>query len=285
MHLTINVEHADLGRPHNLRLLAEALLVLAGEKPNTETLTLRVDAGPLKQVIDEIRADLLNGTGEKPREGGLMGEALGDRMAGEGPNFVHLTGSNESVDPAADDRRFAAVTDDDAPPQDDPAAILAAAQAGGIPLAVGSAAVPSGAVVAPSTTAPADTTATSTELDSSGLPWDERIHSGARTKLKDGTWRKRSKLADGEYEQIEAELRIHYPKPAPTPPPPPSGPAGGGSEFAALVERLHAGFRRENDPVTKQQQVDAMKHFGLNGLEDLSKRPDLFEAFAGMLGI
>lgn len=29
------------------------------------------------------------------------------------------------------------------------------------------------------------------ELDSSGAPWDERMHSGTRSQNTDGTWRKR----------------------------------------------------------------------------------------------
>lgn len=203
-----------------------------------EVLTVRIDASPVKEVIDEACALIK-----------------------------------------------AAQAGDDLPPQDDPAAILAAAQGGGAPLD-DPAAVLSGAGAGTSTSAPAEPPATSIELDASGLPWDERIHASSRAKVQNGTWRKRSKLAEGVYERIEAELRIHFPKPAAAlPPPPPAGGAGGGSEFAALVQRLHAGYARENDPVTKEQQVQAMQHFGISGLEELSKRPDLFEAFAGMLGI
>jgi hypothetical protein len=45
------------------------------------------------------------------------------------------------------------------------------------------------------------------EFDKEGLPWDARIHSGSREKIKDGTWRQRRNLADGVKETVEAELR------------------------------------------------------------------------------
>ena len=49
------------------------------------------------------------------------------------------------------------------------------------------------------------------ELDAKGLPWDERIHSSNKAKKADGSWHKRKGLADGVFEQVEAELRAQYP--------------------------------------------------------------------------
>lgn len=283
MHFTLHVEGDDLDNPARLKRAAQALLVLAGENPH-ETIELRLDAGPMKQALAEtikqrVRQHEADALDRSVRAVTDIVAAHRDRMAGEGPELGEQL-ERELAHAASDPN-----PGDDLPPQDDPAAILAAAQAGGVPLD-DPAAVLAAAAAQASTSAPAGTPATSTELDASGLPWDERIHSGSRAKVKDGTWRKRSKLEDGVYEKIEAELRLHYPKPvAHVPPPPPAGAAGGGSDFAALVQRLHAGFARQDDPVTKDQQIAAMKHFGLSGLEELSKRPDLFEGFAGMLGI
>lgn len=49
------------------------------------------------------------------------------------------------------------------------------------------------------------------ELDATGLPWDERIHSSSKSKKAGGIWTKRKNLAAGVYEAVEAELRAQYP--------------------------------------------------------------------------
>lgn len=58
---------------------------------------------------------------------------------------------------------------------------------------------------------PADIPATDAELDSTGLPWDERIHSGNKTKNDDGRWKKRKGVADNVVDAVTAELRKTYP--------------------------------------------------------------------------
>lgn len=60
------------------------------------------------------------------------------------------------------------------------------------------------------------------EVDKTGLPWDERIHSSGANKLNaDGTWRKRRGVNEIDYKRIEAELRGAAPAPSvPTPPVP-----------------------------------------------------------------
>jgi hypothetical protein len=45
------------------------------------------------------------------------------------------------------------------------------------------------------------------EVDSSGLPWDERIHSGSKKKKSDGTWTARRNVREEEVKAVEAELR------------------------------------------------------------------------------
>lgn len=45
-------------------------------------------------------------------------------------------------------------------------------------------------------------------FDSSGLPWDERIHSANRGTNANGTWRKRRGVSDGLVAGVEAELRV-----------------------------------------------------------------------------
>lgn len=46
------------------------------------------------------------------------------------------------------------------------------------------------------------------DVDSTGLPWDERIHSGTKAKNADGTWRARRGMNDAaKVKEVEAELR------------------------------------------------------------------------------
>lgn len=48
------------------------------------------------------------------------------------------------------------------------------------------------------------------EVDSKGMPWDERIHSGSKAKVADGQWRKKKGLNDEALvHRIEAEIRAH----------------------------------------------------------------------------
>ena len=44
------------------------------------------------------------------------------------------------------------------------------------------------------------------DLDKEGIPWDERIHSGSKNQLKDGTWRLRKKPSDLTDEQWADEV-------------------------------------------------------------------------------
>lgn len=44
-------------------------------------------------------------------------------------------------------------------------------------------------------------------VDSTGLPWDERIHSSTKALNKDGTWKKRRGVPELTVDKVEAELR------------------------------------------------------------------------------
>lgn len=71
--------------------------------------------------------------------------------------------------------------------------------------------IPSG-----SSQAPVIAATTPVIVDKSGLPWDSRIHSSARSFNADGTWRARRGLAEGIVPQVEAELRQLMAIPSPT---------------------------------------------------------------------
>lgn len=120
-------------------------------------------------------------------------------------------------------------------------------------------AVPAPPTVAPPAPAVQTPRAENGDLDKSGLPWDARIHSGSREKNKDGTWRQRRNLADGMYEQVEAELRavMALPVPATVPAPPvsaaplpPPAPVAPTAEATALFSNTTADAPATVSPAT-----------------------------------
>jgi len=156
--------------------------------------------------------------------------------------------------------------------------------------------------VAPTTDNPA--------LDANGFPWDARIHSSSRERVKDGTWRKRRGVDDAVLTQVEAELRGVMSVPVP--------PVSHGSpipqviaeidgmptipcETANLVTPTNAihivgetmTFAELLDGVTQAMvggtvtQVaigTALQSLGLSALPQLVARPDLIPAFREALG-
>lgn len=64
------------------------------------------------------------------------------------------------------------------------------------------------------------------ERDSAGLPWHDQIHSKARSKNADGTWRKRKGVQSDLVTAVEAQLRAanNAPAPAVAPVAPPATP-------------------------------------------------------------
>lgn len=79
--------------------------------------------------------------------------------------------------------------------------------------------------VAPTASAAASSTpASSVELDSKGLPWDERIHAGTKTKIKSGEWKAKKGVEAALVAQVEAELRARVAA-APAPAAPVQDPA------------------------------------------------------------
>lgn len=63
-------------------------------------------------------------------------------------------------------------------------------------------------IAAPASASAATPGPAGVELDSSGLPWDGRIHGSTKSKNQDGTWRQKRGLNDpGLKDKVEAELR------------------------------------------------------------------------------
>jgi hypothetical protein len=61
-------------------------------------------------------------------------------------------------------------------------------------------------------------------LDSAGVPWDERIHASTKTKVADGTWKKKRGITPAYYDSIVATLKGTTPEPTVVLPPPPPAP-------------------------------------------------------------
>jgi len=108
-----------------------------------------------------------------------------------------------------------------APVAADPAAVFGGGAVAPAPLPPAVSIPPTAAAAivappAPATTAPITTTlgpvslgagAASVELDSKGLPWDERIHAGTKSKLKSGEWKAKKQVEAALVASVEAELR------------------------------------------------------------------------------
>jgi hypothetical protein len=60
------------------------------------------------------------------------------------------------------------------------------------------------------------------DVDSNGLPWDERIHSSSKALTDKGAWKKRRGTAAATVTAVEAELRARMQQPAPAPFVPPA---------------------------------------------------------------
>lgn len=184
------------------------------------------------------------------------------------------------------------------PPQDDAAALLAR---GGVlpPPGAGTDStpvLPSGNVVAPP---PGTAAPTAVRLDSAGMPYDVRIHSGAISQKKDGTWTAKRGVSELLITQIEAEHRAAgygqaaaAPAPAPTPVvqgppatevvPPPAG-VPDEAAFKALISQM--GTAMSANQLAKPQIDAALAAIGLKATPELKTRPDLIETFKLHLGI
>jgi len=115
------------------------------------------------------------------------------------------------------------------------ATVLPFPTASGSPVSAAPSAAPAPSTT-PNTASPAPVAPAAPSVpdrDSKGVPWDARIHSEARTKNNDGSWRYKRKLDDAVKKAVEAELSVvtNAAAPAvgqppnaavPPPPPPPS---------------------------------------------------------------
>lgn len=147
------------------------------------------------------------------------------------------------------------------------------------------------------------------EVDGTGLPWDERIHSSSKEKNKDGTWRSKRNVDEAFKKKVEKQLRATMdtpptttpaattpapaPAPAPTLPPPPAPglpPLPGANvvnpAYASLVKLVAENTKSDANPagrITDEWLTQvAIPHYTQlaagTSLQDLAHRADLCAA-------
>lgn len=101
-------------------------------------------------------------------------------------------------------------------------------------------------------------------FDKTGLPWDERIHSGNKARTADGSWRKRRGVQDATVTAIEQELRARassqYQQPQA-----PSQPAAPQYSPPANIEQVPQTATLPNMPAMQPYQPPAMPSPDLSG--------------------
>ena len=136
--------------------------------------------------------------------------------------------------------------------------------------------VPPAMPPAPPVAATAPAPSGNVQLDKRGLPWDHRIHSGERTQNKDGSWRNKRGLPDGEVERVEAELRAVLGIAAPVVPPAPPAPPGA-MGFMQLLPKVTGAIKAGT--LTQDAVNAALVEFSLPNLPAIHHRPDLVQPF------
>lgn len=129
--------------------------------------------------------------------------------------------------------------------------------------------------------------APSNALDSRGMPWDHRIHSGTKAKIAGGVWRQKRGVDPALIASIEEQLKklIAIPAagtangaviPAPDGAAPAAAiPAPGGMTFEQLMLWIIPLTTSDPPKITQPMLLAAIGPLGLLGLPDLRVRPDL----------
>ena len=135
---------------------------------------------------------------------------------------------------------------------------------------------PTSIVGASNVTPPPAADAGTLELDSDGVPHDERIHSGSKGKNKDGTWKKLKNVDPALHKRITAELQAAQratgqPAPAatttpPAPPAAPTPPAPPAPTLSAYQSLLQAVGPYVNNGTLNNDYLDQVaEYFGVAG--------------------
>lgn len=119
--------------------------------------------------------------------------------------------------------------------------------------------------ITPSIFTAEEPTDTAPDVDSSGLPWDSRIHTSTKGTKKDGTFKRKPGVDKDEADRIEAELRA------------------GGINHTQLLDRIIAQVGDGTINVFQLQPL--LQELGLNSLQDASGDVELIKTIATRLGV
>jgi hypothetical protein len=107
-----------------------------------------------------------------------------------------------------------------AEPIPEPAAVFAPVPVPPVPQLVPAPPVPIVAATGPQLIIPPTVEIETPNLDKSGLPWDERIHSSTKGFTGNGLWRRKRGVSDSDYDYVTAQLHqlMNLPDPFPSAP-------------------------------------------------------------------
>lgn len=96
------------------------------------------------------------------------------------------------------------------------------------------------------------------ELDSAGRPWDKKFHTKTRSKIKDGTWRRKRGISQ---EEVEKALPSRTPPSSSgvVPPTPPLAPVPPESNGEVTWEKVTEAFQVRAKKYTQEQLQNALR--------------------------
>lgn len=139
------------------------------------------------------------------------------------------------------------------------------------------------------------------ELDTSGLPWDLRIHTRTKSKTAKGLWTKKRGVEELLVKQVEKELRVAPPaalsSAGETPPPPdpgvppntsgenpPSDPPPPAEDEGPIINMRQLSLRITVEKLPKKVVEAATAQVGVATLPLLGAKPELIPEVAAYLG-
>lgn len=124
--------------------------------------------------------------------------------------------------------------------------------------------------------------------DSSGIPWDSRIHSLSKAINGDGTWRIKRGVDKSLVDQVTIELKklMALPVPVPVapavpPPPPPANDVDFRQKYIELFGRVSSAMA--NAKLSQEQLDECLLSIGVQSLPLLAARMDLVPAAANLI--
>lgn len=300
--ITITINDAANTSPLELRAVAQCLIAIAaGEKhaaQDTETYVLKTPAQRRAEKVTPLPTIIA--AADLPDAGAP--ESIADASQYVRESAVPAAPTGELMrEPAIDPKvAFGAVPNVPATPASFTAVAPASPTAPAVPQAIST--IPASVPVPPvppvpaSAVQPDEDAPSDAPFDSTGLPWDARIHSRGRSMNATGTWRSKRGVDDATVAAVVAELRAVPGVPAATlgddvaaaeaawpftppagivpPPPPPSVPVSTIVSFPAFMKQ-YVPHIEPSGPIKQSQVTEILVSHGVPNMALLSARVDL----------